>query len=179
MKNLIPIAAAAAALFALSRANASNSGLRTTSRGVNLIKEFEGFRPTPYKDGEFLAIGYGTTQKSDVPASLFNGTPITEAQATALLKQHLANSVEPAIATLVQVPITSNEHDALASFIYNIGQGNFANSTLLRELNNGNRGKAADAFLLWNKASGKVVEGLNRRRAAERGLFLGNNGVYS
>jgi lysozyme len=180
VKNILPLILGGAALFAFSRARASGAQTKTGAAGINLIKEFEGFRATPYPDGDgVLAIGYGTTNKSDVPSYLFNGQPITENQATELLKQHLRTSVEPAIARLVNVPLYQNEYDALSSLIYNIGEGNFANSTVRRQLNAGNKQEAAFAFSMWNKAGGKVIEGLNRRRAAERSLFLRNSGVGS
>lgn len=173
MKNILPILAGGAILFAATRANAS-AQTKTSKAGIGLIKEFEGFSAVPYDDGPGIkAIGYGTTNKADVPESLFSGKPITEQKATQLLKQHLRTSVEPAIDRLVQVPLTQNEYDALSSLVYNIGEGNFANSTVLRELNKGNKNAAAEAFLLWNKAGGEVIAGLDRRRNAEKRLFSG------
>ena len=69
------------------------------------------------------------------------------------------------------VPLTQNQFDALVSLTYNIGSGAFNNSTLLK-LNKGDYQGAADQFLVWNKADGKVMKGLVRRREAERALFL-------
>lgn len=179
MKNALPLLLGGIAAFFLMNRGASASGpsangTKISSDGINIIKKFEGFEPLPYDDGGIMAIGYGTTKQSDVSPALFDGRPITEAQATELLYQHIQRNVDPPIDRLVTFPINQNQRDALASLIYNIGQGNFANSTVLRELNQGNIPEAADAFLLWNKAGGAVSPGLVNRRSAERSLFLGN-----
>ncbi|KQD16250.1 lysozyme [Acinetobacter baumannii] len=70
------------------------------------------------------------------------------------------------------MPLTQNQFDALVSLAYNIGSGAFKGSTLLKLLNKGDYKGAADQFLVWNKAGGKVMKGLVRRREAERALFL-------
>ncbi len=72
----------------------------------------------------------------------------------------------------VTVPLNQNQFDALVSLTYNIGSGAFNNSTLLKKLNKGDYQGAADQFLVWNKAGGKVMKGLVRRREAEQALFL-------
>ena len=68
--------------------------------------------------------------------------------------------------------MSSNEFGACLCLSYNIGLGAFAKSTVLREINAGNKGKAAEAFKMWNKAGGKVVKGLVNRRSAEANLFI-------
>ena len=84
--------------------------------------------------------------------------------------------VEDALAHLVKVPLTQTYFDALASLIFNIGVNAFKRSTLLKLLNVGKYIQAADEFLKWRKAGGKVVKGLEKRREAERRLFV--DGVY-
>ncbi|MCY1305462.1 Lysozyme RrrD [compost metagenome] len=72
----------------------------------------------------------------------------------------------------MRVPLSQGQFDALASFVFNLGSGNLQCSTLLRKLNAKDYAGAADEFPRWNKAGGKVLAGLTRRRAAERALFL-------
>lgn len=141
-------------------------------RNVDAIKEHEALRLTAYlptKD-DVWTIGYGHTKTAR------QGMVITEAQAEQLLRSDLA-WVEDVIDRLVKVPLTQNQHDAVGSLIFNIGEGNFSKSTVLRKLNAGDYRGAADAFLMWNKQrdrqTGKmnVLRGLTKRRQQERDLF--------
>ena len=77
-----------------------------------------------------------------------------------------------AVLAYSRVPLNENQIDALTSFVYNVGQNAFANSTLLRKLNDGDFNGAADEFMKWIHAGGKVVQGLVNRRATEKELFL-------
>lgn len=79
---------------------------------------------------------------------------------------------ENAVRAAVKVPLTQNQFDALVSFAFNCGIGALQSSTLLKTLNQKNYKGAADQFLRWNKAAGKVLPGLTRRREAERAIFL-------
>jgi lysozyme len=137
-------------------------------RGVSstsLIREFEGLRLTAYLDPvNIWTIGYGHTKTAK------SGMSISQAGAEALLKHDLA-WVEDCINTKVKVPLSNHQYDALASLIYNIGAGAFSKSTLLRKLNASDYAGAANEFQRWNKAGGKVLAGLTRRRAAEMVLF--------
>ncbi len=143
----------------------------TSSEGLNLIKGFEGKRLTSYDDGVGIwTIGYGTIKYPN-GVRVKKGDTCTERQAETYLKNDL-NRFEVAINKLVKVPLSQNQFDALASFTYNLGETNLANSTLLKKLNKGDYQGAADQFLVWNKAGGKVMKGLVRRREAERALFL-------
>lgn len=143
----------------------------TSNAGLNLIKGFEGKRLTSYDDGVGVwTVGYGTIKYPN-GVRVKKGDTCTEQQAEAYLKNDLAK-FEAAINKLVKVSITQNQFDALASFTYNLGETNLANSTLLKKLNKGDYQGAADQFLVWNKAGGKVMKGLVRRREAERALFL-------
>ena len=71
--------------------------------------------------------------------------------------------------------VTQEEFDALVSFTYNLGPGNLANSTLRKKINSKDYVAAADQFLVWNKAAGKVLPGLTKRRATEKQMFLTNS----
>ncbi len=103
------------------------------------------------------------------------GDTITEAEASNLLDKQLSTNYELTVKRYVKVDLTQNEYDALVSFTYNVGGGNFAGSTLLRKLNEGDYLAAADQFLRWNKSDGQVMRGLTRRRQAEKDLFLKNS----
>jgi len=136
-------------------------------QGLELIKSFEGlelkaYMPTP---NDVPTIGYGHTKTVKM------GMKITEKQAEALLKKDLA-WVECAVNKRVTVPLTQQQYDALCSFVYNLGETNFSNSTLLRRLNNKRYEEAANELLRWNKQGKKVLRGLTRRREAEKALFL-------
>ncbi|WLI75099.1 lysozyme [Kosakonia sp. H02] len=136
--------------------------------GLALIKSFEGLRLEKYKDavGKWT-IGYGHLI---LPNESFP-RPITEAEAEALLRADL-QMTERGVHKLVTVDLNQNQFDALVSFTFNLGAGNLQTSTLLKLLNQGQYAQAADQFPRWNKAGGKVLAGLTRRREAERGLFL-------
>ena len=143
------------------------SGTPTGIRDVELIKESEGLRleaylPTP---NDVYTIGYGHTKTAK------KGMVITLVGAEALLLHDLA-WVEAALKKHVKVPLTQNQYDALASFVYNLGETNFKNSTLLKMLNKGDYQGAADQLPRWNKQKGKVLKGLTIRRNHERDLFL-------
>ncbi len=97
---------------------------------------------------------------------------ITEAQAEQMLTEDLVR-FERIVERLVRVRVNQGQFDALVSFTYNVGEGNFTNSTLLRKLNAGDTAGAAEQFARWVHASGKVLPGLVKRRAAERAMFLG------
>jgi len=139
---------------------------------INLIKEFEGCKLTAYKcPAGIWTIGYGTTASAFVGITPHEGMKITQADAETYLKmavEKFAEAIKPAITQT----INENEFGAFVSLAYNIGSGAFKKSSALRHFNAGDKAKAADAILMWNKAGGKVLSGLVRRRAAERALFL-------
>ncbi|MFW0776978.1 MAG: lysozyme [Rickettsiales bacterium] len=141
---------------------------KTSALGINLIKEFEGFSATRYLcPGGKLTIGYGHVIREDERDTLHN---ITKLEAESLLTNDVCVA-EDAICRLVNVSINQNQYDALVSFIYNVGVGAFARSTLLRHINNGEFEKAAEQFQRWIYSSGKKLSGLIRRREAEAELF--------
>lgn len=134
--------------------------------GVDLIKSFEDLYLDAYQDPVGIwTIGYGTI------AGVKPGMRITKEQAEQLLTDEIEEKCS-AICQLVRVPTTQNQRDALISFSYNCGAAALKGSTLLKLLNQKNYKAAADQFLVWNKAKGKVLKGLTRRREAERALFL-------
>jgi lysozyme len=138
---------------------------RINQAGLDLIKGFEGLRLRAYQDPVGIwTIGYGSTR--DVEP----GQVISLDQAEDRLRSDLADA-ERAVDSLVSVQINDNEFAALVSFVYNVGAGAFARSTMRRLLNRGERRYAASQFARWNKAKGRVLNGLTRRRAAEAALF--------
>lgn len=144
--------------------------MKTSPKGIALIKSAEGLRlkayPDPGTGGLPWTIGYGST------LGVTRTMVITAEQAEQMLAVDLAR-FERAVERLVEVPINQGQFDALVSFAYNVGEGNFAKSTLLRKLNAGDNQGAAEQFGRWVNAAGKVLQGLVKRRAAERALFLG------
>lgn len=140
--------------------------------GLDLIKEFEGLRLEAYKDPVgIVTIGYGTTAAANVGISPRLGMKITESEAEWYL-QKAVDKFAAAIRPMVTAPINENEWAAFISLAYNIGPSAFKRSSSLRHFNAGNKSQAAASILLWNKAGGKVLKGLVRRREAERSLFL-------
>lgn len=140
--------------------------VKITSIGsTDLIREFEGLKLNAYTDIVGVwTIGYGHTNTAKP------GMVITRKGAEALLRHDL-DWVERAINKGVKTPLTQNQYDALASLIYNVGATAFSKSTILRRLNAKDYVGAASEFKRWNKAGGKVVNGLTRRRKAEQELF--------
>lgn len=136
------------------------------TQNKDIIKEFEGLRLEAYRcPANIPTIGYGHT------AGVNMGDTITLDDAEALLSDDIIDS-ERAVNAYVKVGITQSQFDALVSFTYNVGGGNFKRSTLLSKLNSGDIQGAADEFLRWNKSGGRTLAGLVRRREAERKLFL-------
>lgn len=142
---------------------------------LDLIKEFEGFRASAYLDTlanpPVWTIGYGTTAAAGVGIIPMSGMKITEAQALGYLDAAVTKFSHQ-VTRLLKRPANDNEFGAMVSLAYNIGPGAFAKSSVLRLFNAGDKEGAAAAFLLWNKAGGKVLRGLVRRREAEKKLFL-------
>lgn len=133
--------------------------------GINLIKSFEGCRLTSYQDvGGVWTIGYGHT------SGVRSGVSITQQQADSLLVQDL-QSFSDAVNSLVKVSLNQYQFDALVSFVYNVGKGAFASSTLLQKLNNGDYAGASNEFSLWVHVGTQVIQGLVNRRKAEQTLF--------
>lgn len=147
------------------------------SRGITLIKRWEGLRLTAYKDIVGVwTIGYGSTGSHVKP-----GMKITEAEAEALLRKDLSR-FEANVEKVVKVKLTDNQFAALVSWSFNVGIGAMNKSTLLKKLNAGNYNAVPTELMKWNKAGGKAVQGLTNRRAQEgalwgKGEFVASNFV--
>ena len=139
--------------------------MKIGKQGLEMIKEFEGLRLKAYKcPAGVWTIGYGHT-KTAKPNLV-----ITKAEATKLLIKDLA-WVEAAVSKHVTVYLNQSQYDALCSFTYNVGATALKRSTLVRLLNAGDYEGAERQFKRWNKAGGKALKGLTRRRKAEEALF--------
>jgi lysozyme len=144
---------------------ASNGSRQIGPRGLALVKEFEGLRLKAYLcPARVLTIGYGSTGPHVTP-----GLVITEAQADALLQKDL-DRFEDAVAKAAP-NATQNQFDAMVALAFNIGIGAFLKSTVLRKHLDGNHRAAAEAFGMWVNAGGRVLPGLQRRRAREADLY--------
>ncbi len=136
------------------------------SKALELIKPFESCKLTAYLcPAKVWTIGFGATGPG-----IGSGLVWTQDQADNRLLTDVAR-FDRALKRLVKVSLTPNQHGALLSLIFNIGEGNFAASTLLRLLNSGNTAAASAQILRWDKAKGKTLKGLTRRRLAEREMF--------
>ena len=137
-------------------------------KGINLIKHFEGCELNAYKcPAGVWTIGYGHIK------GVSEGMSITQEQAEQMLLDEL-KEYENYINELVTVNLSQNQFDALVSRVYNLGPANLQSSTLLKVLNSGDYSGVPAQIERWNKAGGKVLEGLIRRREAESALFCEN-----
>ena len=133
--------------------------------GLNLIKHFEGCELQAYKcPAGVWTIGYGHIK------GVSEGMTITQDEAEQMLIDEMAE-YEGYVNKLVTVELNQNQFDAMVSWVYNLGGGNLSASTLLKVLNAGDYAGVPAQMMRWNKAGGKVLEGLTRRRQAEADLF--------
>lgn len=141
--------------------------MKTSKKGIALLKQFEGCKLQAYKDGGGVwTVGFGATGPNIGPH-----TNWSQAQAEDDLAKKLED-FEWAVSGLLQVPINQNQFDALVCFSYNVGVAALARSSLLKQLNMKHFKDAGDRFLDWSHDGGKVIPGLLKRREAERQLFL-------
>lgn len=148
---------------------------------IALAKRWEGCKLTAYpdpgsRDGNPWSIGYGHT--SDQFLHVHKGLTITQSSADMLLAKDL-DEASRGVLKLVKVPLTDNQLGALTMFVYNIGNGAFAKSTLLRKLNAGGYNAVPGELAKWVKNDGKTMAGLVNRRAAEAGLWSRGSFVAS
>lgn len=136
------------------------------SSGV-IVAKYEGKENKPYLDPvNILTVCYGAT--SDVKKDkIYTDDECFEKLADDLVKHNKQ------LMSYVKVQMTDNQHAAFLSFIYNVGAVNFRMSTLLRKLNSGDYVGACNELTRWNKAKGKVLQGLVNRREEEKKLCLG------
>lgn len=142
--------------------------MRISQRGLDAIKRHEGLRlhayPDPATGGEPWTIGYGRAH------GVTQGQQISADTAEQYLREDL-QWVEDAIKETVTAPLTQGQYDAICSLIYNIGEGAWRGSTMLKRLNERQYMQAAAEFIRWNKANGKVIPGLTNRRVLEQKMF--------
>lgn len=146
--------------------------MKISQKGLNLIKRFEGCHLEPYRDPIGLwTIGWGHLigDGKTLPIEWFRR--LTQDEADRLLEKDL-EKFERGVLRLCPNNLTQHRFDALISFAFNLGLGNLQNSTLRRKHNRNDVFGAAQEFLKWNKAGGKVFRGLTLRRQAESDLYL-------
>ena len=144
--------------------------MKVSKDGIDLIKKFEGLRLDAYRcPAGKPSIGYGHLE------GVFEGQKISKDEADFLLQEDL-KTFEQGLCKMLnaeELNVTQNQFDALISFAFNLGLSALAGSTLWRLFTHGDIQGAADEFPKWIYAGGKPLEGLKRRRQAERELFLG------
>lgn len=140
---------------------------RTSKAGQQHIKSFEGLRLDCYK----CVAGRNTIGWGHASAAVKPGMKITEAEAEALFQKDLAEA-ERAVNELVKVPLQQGQYDACVDFVFNLGRGQFANSTLLRMLNARDFNGAGEQLMRWVHSGGQIIAGLQRRRQAARDMWF-------
>ena len=138
-------------------------------KAVELIKKFEGFKETAYKcPAGVWTIGYGWTH------GVKEGDTITKEKASELVQQEvakIAKQIKATLGTEVFASLTENQICALIDFVYNLGLGNFKNSTLCKMIKSGQIMEAGNQFERWVKSGNKVLPGLVNRRKTEKDLW--------
>jgi len=151
-------------------AGAEGEAVSAIQIAAELIKDFEGCRlkayPDPGSGGDPWTIGWGATGPG-----IRRGVVWTQAQADGRLATDLVGYEAGVVKALAGSPATDNQRGALISMAYNIGTGALASSTLIKKHRAGDYAGAAAEFARWNKAGGKVLAGLTRRRAAEAAVY--------
>ena len=140
--------------------------MKISNNGLDLVKHFEGCELKAYLcPAGVWTIGYGHTK------GVQEGDEWSESHAEHMLEVEM-EEYEQYINDLVEVELNQNQFDAMVSWVYNLGVGNLQASTLLKVLNAGDYAGVPEQIMRWNKAGGKVLEGLTRRRQAEADLFV-------
>lgn len=146
--------------------------MKISNKGLELIKEFEGFSSVAYLcPAKIPTIGYGNTFWED-GRKVRIGEQISKSKALELLEFVANKDFADKIFPLIKVEVNQNQFDAMVSLAYNIGVGAFSNSTLLKRVNAKDFIGAGNEFLKWDKSGGKPLSGLTRRRQREKELFL-------
>lgn len=141
--------------------------MNISAEGKALIKKFEGCKLEAYRCAAGVwTIGYGTIKNVE------RGQTITQQQADDMF-DHEMKEYETYVNTAVTVPLSQNQFDALVSWVFNLGNGNLQASTMLKVINSGDHAGVPAQIKRWNKAGGKVLDGLIRRREAEALLYQG------
>ena len=143
--------------------------MNISEEGISLIKKFEGCELEAYQDAVGVwTIGYGHTK------NVQEGQVIKQEEAESMLLHELLEYCDY-VEKAVEVDLTQNQFDALVSWTYNLGPSNLNRSTMLKVVNANNMGEVPTQIKRWNKAGGKVLDGLVRRRKAEALMFDGKN----
>lgn len=146
-----------------------NDNLRLSKKGQKFVQSFEGLFLSAYRDPiGVVTIGWGHTNHHLPHFQM--GDTWTKEKCEEVFRADM-KLFEDEVKKQVKVPLTQGQFDALVSFTYNCGGGNLAKSSLLRKLNAGDYEGAAQQFQYWNKAGGRVLPGLTRRRLAEALMF--------
>ena len=146
--------------------------MKMSSEGLNLLKKFEGCELKSYRcSAGVLTIGYGHTK------GVTEGMQIDQEEAESMLASEMVE-YESNINDNVEVDLNQNQFDAMVCWVYNLGVGNLRSSTLLKVLNNKEYDEVPDQMKRWNKAGGRVLAGLVRRRDAEAALFSGDDWAH-
>ena len=146
--------------------------MKLNDRGINVMHEFEGLKLDAYLcPANVPTIGWGNTRYED-------GTPVKMGEAISReradeLFRNIAGTFSNGVRNMVTVELTENQFSALVCFAYNVGLANLKRSTLLKKVNaNPNDSSIGAEFLRWNKAGGRELAGLTRRRKAEADLYF-------
>ena len=143
--------------------------MQISTEGISLIKKFEGCELESYKCAAGVwTIGFGSTHNIE------EGMNISKDRAEELLLEDIAE-FEESVLESVDMPMSQHQFDALVSWTFNLGPSNLKASTMLKVLNSGNYEDVPEQIKRWNKAGGKVLDGLIRRREAEALLFSGED----
>ena len=143
-----------------------------SDKGLELIKSFEGCKLFAYRDSVGVAtIGYGHTK------NVYMGQAITQQQADNFLREDLQSCEK--VLNALGINLRQEEFDALCSWIFNLGVGNFTHSTMMKKMQaNATDEEITDQLVRWFNAGGKPLKGLKRRRIAEANIFLGKELYY-
>lgn len=154
--------------------------MNISQKGLDLIRNFEGFKAFPYQDARGIwTIGYGTTYYPNGFKVSHTDMSVNEEQAMTCLRYHIDRRVIPAIKKHLgndeNIALSQHQIDALCSFVYNIGASAFEGSTLLKDIRSGAAAEVITTdFMMWVKSGGMLLKGLIKRRQAEADYF--NNG---
>lgn len=148
--------------------------IKVDSKGLDLIKQFEGFSSKPYLDSVGIpTIGYGFTYYPDGKRVTITDNSISEEHATMLLSE-IVKPYEIGVDSMTTDAINQNQFNALVSFAYNLGLKSLQGSTLLKKVNRNTNDKTIkDEFLKWVNAGGKKLQGLVNRRTKEAEVYFG------
>lgn len=168
LRSALPSAPTPTLIQAAAKAPTAIRDLQIAPIGIELIQYFESLRLKPYRDPVGLfTIGYGHLMRKGEQY-----TAISKEQALALLRKDIAVA-ELVVKRHVHVPLSVSQFSALVSLVYNIGEYQFRTSTLVKVINQQNYLQAAEEIRRWERAGGKVLRGLSKRRYAEYLLFTG------